>query len=83
MSKARLFEVEAKERWRGSRALVPVPRDVCPRCHVGSPQEQTITELALFIHGGYGAARRSVWLHCACGWELRTAVSEVNPRHVA
>lgn len=82
MSAERLFEVAAKERWRGSRALVVVPRGCCPRC-LQAPQEITQTELALFRHGGYGAARASTWLHCACGWELLVRVVEVNPRRVA
>lgn len=38
------------------------------------------TQLALFFHGGYGAAERSTVEFCpGCGWVRTVAVETVNP----
>lgn len=79
----RLFDVADKERRRLAGNL-PVPVDTseaCPEC--GAPLIDTsMTEQALFIHGGYGANRESVSVACAefCGWGLTRSVTETNPR---
>ncbi len=53
---------------------------VCPGCGV-EPVTVTATQLALLIHGGYGADRRNTLKVCDCA--IRVSVSEsVNPKTV-
>jgi hypothetical protein len=78
----RLFEVAQRERWMGSKALVVLPREVCPECH-GPLSERTFGQLALFRHGGYGADRSQVTAWCHCGWTLIRAITETNPQRRA
>lgn len=77
-NRERLFEVDSKERWTGSRALVPLPKDQCPSCGQGLDSE-TVDQRSLIRHGGYGAALRTTMRHCRCGWRLRSESSEVKP----
>lgn len=60
-----------------------MPKGGCPTC-AGPVVTQVVTEPALFIHGGYGASRRTTVEIC---FDCRTArlleVTEVNPRSVA
>ena len=80
MTKARLFGDRARQRrWTGSRALVPLPRDRCPDCQ-GPTQTRGITNVPLFSHGGYGAAKQTTQRWCPCGWMSAVDVVEVNPR---
>lgn len=74
----RLFEVEAKERWTGSRALVPLPKDACPHCG-GELDVETVDQRPLLRHGGYGAALSTTMRYCRCGWRMQAAQSEVKP----
>lgn len=65
--------------------LVPLRREVCPRCGDGMRRE-TFTELALFRHGGYGANRSTTWAICAaqkCRAVRCVQVIETNPRRLA
>lgn len=74
----RLFDVARKDRWTGSRALVPLPADICPAC--GEPLDsETVDQRPLLRHGGYGAAQRTTMRHCRCGWRLQSERSEVKP----
>lgn len=78
MSDDRLFEVEAKERWTGSRALVVLAPDACPSC--GGPLDvESVDQRPLLRHGGYGAAKRTTMRHCRCGWRMQSESSEVKP----
>lgn len=78
MKRDRLFDVEAKERWTGSRELVVLPDDACPSC--GSPLDtETVDQLPLLRHGGHGAAERTAMRHCRCGWRLEAERREVKP----
>ncbi len=83
MAQQRLLEVERKDRWRGSKALVPVGR-WCPNC--GAPVvESSVIEDALLRHGGYGASRQTRRLECSqrrCLWGMTLSVSEVRPPRV-
>lgn len=78
MTAARLFDVGVKDRWTGSRALVPLPADTCPDCAMPLDSE-TVDQRPLLRHGGYGAARRSTVRHCRCGWRMVSEDSEVRP----
>ena len=75
-----LFDVgPSGEEWKGSRALVPFPRGICPSC--GDPFDAlSVAQGALFRHGGYGATERTVVDRCWCGYRLVREVTEVNPR---
>jgi len=79
---SRLFDVDTKQR----RALagnlpVLVGHDVCPECQAPAT-DVTYDEPALFIHGGYGATRRTVVRHCRrfCGWAVERERVERSPR---
>lgn len=77
---AALFERPTKQRWTGSRELVPVAADACPTC-AGVLLVMSIAQPALFRHGGYGATQRQTERWCpTCGWHLLAEVVEVNPR---
>lgn len=76
--KQRLLDVERKERWTGSRELVPVPRDACPSCGCDT-STTTVAQPALFRHGGYGATLASTIRRCPCGWGLEAQRQEVRP----
>lgn len=78
MKKERLFDVDAKERWTGSKALVPLPDDACPSCG-GELDTETVDQRPLLRHGGYGAAERTSMRHCRCGWRMQSERSEVKP----
>lgn len=78
-AKPALFEVEKAERWTGSKALVPLARDVCPDC-TEPLHSFTVTQPALIRHGGYGAMSVTESVSCAaCGWHVVNAVSEAKP----
>ena len=63
-----------------TRALVPLPVDVCPECS-GALLWVWAGEATLFRHGGYGALRQTrVELCGGCGWHGRRQVTEVSPR---
>ena len=76
--KAALFETPRRRRWRGSKALVPLPRDACPSCG-GELQVLVVGQAALFRHGGYGATLASTVRWCHCGWRLEAQRQEVRP----
>jgi hypothetical protein len=78
----RLFDVPEKRRIEGCTDLVPLDRERCPDC--GSDLGViTLDEPALVRHGGYGATRQTITVHCLneeCRWFLRRSVTETNPR---
>ena len=84
MKRERLLDVERTptERWTGSLALVHVPTTACPGCGE-EPLSQTVAQLPLLRHGGYGAIQQTVRLYCECGWNHVAVVEEINPRSVA
>lgn len=53
----------------------------CPDC--GGPLTAvSVEEDALFVHGGYGATRRTTWDVCSgpqCRWSYERAVDEIRP----
>ncbi len=66
--------------WGGSKAIVPIVSNRCPRCGSAEMHPQTITEQPLLRHGGYGAARETVTLYCAlCPYYVTTSVGETRP----
>lgn len=73
---ASTLTVESKRR---SRELVRIAG--CPAC--GGPLTEAVVETpALFIHGGYGATRRSTWAICPdtdCRWSIERVVEETRP----
>lgn len=75
-----MWEPTRRERWTGSRALVPINLKLgCPACGYRLDWV-TVESDALFVHGGYGATRRVVAAHCpACTWALVVLVDEVRP----
>ncbi len=81
MKGPQLLPDEPKRRARGCTDLVPVPPGTCPACganlHTGSSVQP-----ALFIHGGFGEARKQVERSCSCGWNGVGAKDfrSVNPR---
>jgi hypothetical protein len=75
-----LFERQRRKRWTGSRALVPLDPERCPACGQVTETEEVV-EMALLVHGGYGANRSSKRRHCRCGWSLLAEVVETNPRN--
>lgn len=79
-AKAALFDAPAKQRWTGSRALVPFVRDSCPQCG-GALHSITAAQPALFRHGGYGADLVSTIRWCPTdGWRIEVERQERNPR---
>lgn len=61
-------------------ALVPLDPDVCPNDGTTLVPDG-MDEPALFLHGGYGATRRTVVLTCpTCSWGITREVSEISPR---
>lgn len=68
----------ARQRWRGSRALVHVPLHACPSCGSAYRAEE-VAQPALVRHGGYGGTTRTTTLRCPCGWSLVSQVHEVRP----
>lgn len=74
----RLFDVAAKTRWTGSRALVLLDPTRCPTCGRDLDVE-TVAQAPLLRHGGYGAAETVVMRHCRCGWRLLAERSELRP----
>jgi len=64
-TRLRLIDVERAERAPVSkcRALVPRDRDECPRCRAPLATE-SIVEMALFLHSGYGANRETTFAVC-------------------
>ena len=80
-ARAALFDMgPTGEQWTGSRALVPFPRGICPDCG-DAFAELSVSQGALFRHGGYGATERTVVDRCFCGYRLVREITEVNPRH--
>lgn len=60
--------------------LVPLSHSGCPDCD-GIVVTQVIMEPALFIHGGYGATRKTTVSICfGCGYSHVGEISEVSPR---
>lgn len=59
--------------------LIPILAGLCPTCL--TPLDQfTADQPALFVHGGHGATERTRVQYCsACGWQVRSEVSEVRP----
>lgn len=76
----RLFEQPDRERRVGGHDLVPFDPSCCPAC--SAPVEvERLTEMALLVHGGYGADRSSSRRHCSnCGWSMLAETVETNPR---
>lgn len=58
--------------------LVCVDQTRCPECD-GELDTVTTEEPALLRHGGYGAMRTTVSVHCRCGYYRTNAVSELRP----
>lgn len=60
--------------------LAVLDPDVCP--NDGTPlRADGMDEPALFLHGGYGATRRTVVLTCpTCAWGITREVGEISPR---
>lgn len=82
-TKPRLFDVERKERWTGSGALVPISAHRCPACGFVLDSCQ-VGQLSLFFHGGYGATEQTTRRYChGCGWSMVAAVGATNPRQRA
>ena len=83
LKRARLFDVEAKERrLRTCTDLVAVDLANCPECGAGTVP-MVAHQPALFRHGGYGATAYTVTLHCLgvrCSWAMETERTEVSPR---
>lgn len=74
-----LFDAPERERWTGSRALVPFDRDACP-VDQGPLSVIVVGQPALFRHGGYGADLTSTVRWCAlCGWQLLAQTQETKP----
>ena len=58
--------------------MIPILAGLCPLC--GQSLDQYVAEQpALFVHGGHGATERTRVQFCACGWTVRSEVSEVRP----
>jgi len=82
----KLFTTEAvrKPKWTGNVLPVLSP----PRCPVkvcGHPLTTlpAVTQPALFLHGGFGAAERTTLrLCCACLWVGTARVESVSPRRL-
>lgn len=84
MSRLTLIDVERAARAPRSkcRDLVPRTREECTRCRAPVTYE-SVTELALFRHGGYGADRETRFVVCTntrCRAVRLAVVVEVNPR---
>lgn len=60
--------------------LVPLGRDACPSC-LGALDQHVWDEPALFLHGGYGATKRTTVRRCrGCAWTALPDESTMNPR---
>jgi len=73
----RLFDVDRKTRWAGTRALA-LRANV--ECGCGPVYSGRFAQPALFFHGGYGATDliRTTW--CLCGRVNIRDVATVSPR---
>ena len=85
--KPRLFDFERARTGPRSRCLelVPLERDRCYRCGTDVDVE-SIGQLALFRHGGYGATQMSTFHICRnskCRCVRLANIVETNPRWVA
>lgn len=81
MPGAQLFEDHRHvQRWTGTTALA-LCAPGCPAC--GAPLIQsTVDQPALFVHGGYGATRRTTWAICVsadCRWSHERVIEEIRP----
>ena len=78
----RLFPVPDVARpARGCTDLVPFGLN-CPHGH-GPLVPYQECQPALFVHGGYGAARQTTWHQCPlweCRFSVTTEIIEINPR---
>lgn len=76
-------EAVRRHTWTGERLPVPyLGVRACRRCSVGELiRLEPSTQLALFYHGGYGAAERKTFDLClACGHVSVVSMETVNPR---
>lgn len=77
-----LFEVAPlAPKARTCTDLVPFGLN-CPHGH-GPLIAYSECQPALFVHGGYGAARQTTWHQCSqpkCRFSVTTEIIEVNPR---
>lgn len=85
--RARLLDVPRVDRGQRStcRDIVPLPKRQCRSCG-GPVRTESVTEMALFRHGGYGADRETrfdVCLDRECRTVRCAVVVEVNPRRRA
>lgn len=76
-----LFEfLDRAEKWKGGKALA-IREPGCPEC--ATPLiAASVTQPALFRHGGYGASKRTTWAICPnteCRWSVEHTVEEVRP----
>lgn len=83
---SRLFAPpERRPRWTGN--ILPVLAEpACPRqiCGAFLVTLRGVVQPALFYHGGYGGAERTVAQACpVCGWSTVVRVETVNPRKLA
>lgn len=82
----RLFAPPTRQR-RATGGVLPVlANPVCPdrRCGAALVTLRGVVQPALFYHGGYGGAERTVAQACpVCGWTARTATETINPRRLA
>lgn len=72
-------DVPVARKWAGSRELAVV--DGCPDCGT-ELVEQSSDQPALFIHGGHGADRTTIWRVCPngdCRWSIEAVVVETKP----
>lgn len=70
-------------KWTGSTAVaVYTGSRACSRCGIGEVvRVKAVVQLALFYHGGYGAAeRRHIDLCLACGRVSVAGYETLNPR---
>lgn len=78
-------EAVRRHTWSGSRAVIPYQgKRACSKCSMGVlVRLAPSTQLALFYHGGYGAAERSTYDLClACGHVVVVAVETLSPRRL-
>ena len=79
-------EATRRNTWHGETLPVPYVGDRgCRRCSVGQlVQLEPSTQMALFYHGGYGAAERKTYDLClACGHVSIIHIETLNPRRFA
>jgi hypothetical protein len=60
-------------------SLATLPAEVCPECEAPLASE-TVHQLALVRHGGYGGTQSTTVDWCSCGWTLERAVGTTSPR---